>query len=63
LNGPDFLDLRLTRICHIARKSEIENQKAAVNTPQSRRFARHGYAWWSHSVWTAVASAPLLKEE
>jgi beta-xylosidase len=33
--------------------------KAAVNAPQSRRFAEYGNARQSRSVWTAVALAPL----
>jgi hypothetical protein len=33
--------------------------KAAVNAPQSRRFAQFGSTSSSRSVWTAVASAPL----
>ena len=37
----------------------IANAKAAVNTPQSRRFARFDIVGHSRSVWTAVTSAPL----
>ena len=33
--------------------------KAAVNAPQSRRFATAGTLGVARSVWTAVALAPL----
>ena len=36
--------------------------KAAVNAPQSRRFAQLGRISSSRSVWTAVASAPLSSD-
>lgn len=43
-------------------QSELIGQtKAAVNAPQSRRFAIIGRIQVSRSVWTAVASAPLSK--
>ena len=47
-------------ICALVSFSRCHHSKAAVNAPQSRRFARLRAAWQARSVWTAVASAPLL---
>ena len=38
----------------------VARPKAAVNTPQSRRFANCGTTGQSRSVWTAVSLAPLF---
>src|SRR5260221_10693346 len=38
-----------------------QRAKAAVNSPQSRRFAHFKDARPSRSVWTAVALAPLFR--
>ncbi len=38
----------------------VVRRKAAVNAPQSRRFANYGGVRQSRSVWTAVALAPLF---
>jgi hypothetical protein len=38
----------------------VARPKAAVNTPQSRRFAKCGTTGQARGVWTAVALAPLF---
>ena len=48
----DFLKFVLSSRCH--------RSKAAVNAPQSKRFATFRAAHLTRSVWSAVASAPLL---
>lgn len=45
--------------CALVEFSCCHRSKAAVNAPQSKRFARSPAALPTRSVWTAMASAPL----